>query len=76
MQKIQNTIFDILDDPALTNDLFELPNDALTLIFSSTETCLGELKLFTALKSKIDKLENQEQVKFLKEIASKYIRIS
>ena len=40
----------ILDDAHLSKDLFELPNDALKLIMSSSETCIGELKLFKAIK--------------------------
>ena len=56
LQKIQNTIFSILDDPILTNDLFDLPNEALRIVFSSSETCIGELKLFKAIKSKIEAL--------------------
>lgn len=49
LSKIQNTIYDILDDQQITNDLFELPHDALRYIISSSETCIGELKLFRAI---------------------------
>jgi len=70
LQRIQNTIYDILDDPMLTNDLFDLPNDALIFIFKSSETCIGELKLFKAIKAKIESLTNieeeEEKVAFLK----------
>jgi hypothetical protein len=54
INKIQTTIYDILDDSVLTNDLFDLPRDALTFIFGSSETCIGELKLFQAIKKRID----------------------
>lgn len=46
IQKIQNTIDEILDDPVVSKDLFDLPKDALTFIFSSSETCICEFKLF------------------------------
>ena len=32
IQKIQNTIDEILDDPVVSKDLFDLPKDALTFI--------------------------------------------
>lgn len=79
LQRVQNTIYDILDDPMLTNDLFDLPNDALMFIFKSSETCVGELKLFKAIKTKIETFVisgEPDKVAFLKELANKYIRIS
>ena len=63
----------------LTNDLFDLPNDALMFIFKSSETCVGELKLFKAIKTKIETFNTSgelDKVAFLKELANKYIRIS
>jgi hypothetical protein len=50
----------ILEDTMLSKDLFFLPEDALTHIFSSSETCIGELQLFKALKARIDTLTNSE----------------
>jgi hypothetical protein len=70
----------ILDDAHLSSDLFELPDDALTHIFSSSETCVGELKLFKTLQNQIDHLAAEDpdspQIEFLKNTANKYIRIS
>lgn len=78
LQRIQNTIADILDDPLLTQDFFDLPRNALTFIFESSETCIGELKLFQAIKGRIGSLNNDSEsmVKFLKQLAKKFIRIS
>lgn len=69
IQRIQNTIYDILDDPMLTKDFFDLPKNALTYIFKSSETCIGELKLFKAIKARIENqsdAEEKEKSKFLK----------
>lgn len=46
----------ILNDPQLTADLFDLPNDAISHIFSSSETCIGELKLFQTIQTQIKAL--------------------
>ena len=37
----------------ICDDLFKLPNEALKLIISSSETCINEWKLFTAIHTKI-----------------------
>ena len=79
LQRVQNTIYDILDDPMLANDLFDLPNDALIFIFKSSETCIGELKLFKAIKNKIESFTTSGEsgkVAFLKDLANKFVRIS
>ena len=63
----------------LTNDLFDLPNDALIFIFKSSETCIGELKLFKAIKNKIESFVTSGEsgkVAFLKDLANKFVRIS
>jgi len=43
---------------------------------SSSETCVGELKLFTAIKLRIDKTEDEKKAAFLKELVKNFIRIS
>jgi len=57
LSKIQTTIHDYLDDQQITKDLFELPRDALEYIISSSETCIGELKLFQAISAQIESVK-------------------
>lgn len=47
----------ILDDEKLKEDLFKLPKDALALLFSQTETCISDYKLFKVLEEKLKALE-------------------
>lgn len=61
MQRIQTTLNEVLDDPIICEDLFKLPNEALKLIISSSETCINELKLFKAIHSKIQTEEQANE---------------
>lgn len=71
---------EVLDDPIISEDLFKLPNEALKLIISSSETCINELKLFKAIQSKIqsEELANEDPIRlnFLKDLAKHFIRLS
>ena len=54
-----------------------LPNDALVLLFSHTETCISDLRLFRILEERLLFLKEKkkvEDVEFLKGML-KYIRL-
>ena len=63
----------ILEDPVVSKDLFDLPKDALKYLFSSFETCISEIKLFKAIDKRIKEIEDPT---FLNELAKNYIRLS
>lgn len=42
-----------MDDEKLREDLFMLPREALTLLFSDTETCVSEERLFGILEERL-----------------------
>jgi len=43
----------IVDDDHLKEDLYTLPKDALTLLFSQTETCISDFRLFRLLEERL-----------------------
>lgn len=69
----------------MRGEFFKLPLDALTHVVSSSDTCVGELKLFKAMQDRIaelqannssDALAIQNQVIVLKDLMSRFIRLS
>jgi hypothetical protein len=53
LQRLQLNLPLIMDDEKLREDLFMLPREALTLLFSDTETCVSEERLFGILEERL-----------------------
>lgn len=53
MQRLQMSLPLILDNETLKEDLFLLPCDALEILFSQTETCISDYKLFKILEERL-----------------------
>jgi hypothetical protein len=73
VQKIQNSMASIIEDPIVSKEMFELPKDALKYLISSSETCISEIKLFKAIEERI---KSTEDCAFLSDIAKNNIRLS
>ena len=50
----------ILDCEKLKEDLFRLPKEALAMLFSQTETCISDYKLFKILEEKLLVLKTEK----------------
>ena len=53
LQRLQLNLPLIMDDEKLREDLFMLPREALTLLFSDMETCVSEERLFGILEERL-----------------------
>lgn len=67
LQKLQLNLPEILKDEKLKEDLFQLPRDALEILFSNTETCVSEFDLFKSLKDKLESIRSGLPAELFKE---------
>jgi len=84
MRKLQLNLPEVLREETRRDDLFQLPREALEIVFSNSETCCSEHQLFRAIKEQLTKTQEVGEVAFTTELSEeqaflksmlKYVRL-